>query len=74
MKRTDLSAQQLKSILDAITPANRYLRKLADRMHQVAFDPNDDLAKLVGAAHNELDRLAVHLHYWICDATRKERE
>lgn len=58
---------QLEALLDRVRPMLSYFGRLEQRMIAAGFQPDDKLLRMVHAAHDDLHRLAVELHYRSCE-------
>jgi hypothetical protein len=66
MRSEDLTREQAQAIKDKITPMLSYLNRLAKRMNQRRFPPDDRLMQAVGRAAQVMHELNVKVHYLSC--------
>jgi hypothetical protein len=67
MNHTDITKEQAKEIAQALFPPVNYLARLRRRMEQRGFPHADPLYVRVCAAHEEVNRLRLEVHYLGCD-------
>jgi hypothetical protein len=66
MRSDDLTKEQARAIKEKIGPMLGYLNKLAKRMNQRRFPPDDRLMEAVGKAAQAMHELNVTVHYLSC--------
>ena len=67
MDSRNLTAEHLEDVRKRVLGILRYLNRLVDRMHKLAFPPEDETFMAAVAARNALHHLTVKLHYLACD-------
>lgn len=66
MDSSDLTRAQLDAIKARLMRDKRYLRKLAERMHEQGWPADDELYRLTREAFDAVDRLSMAAHYLSC--------
>ena len=74
MDSRDLTKAQAEMLLARILPTVHYLARLRTRMDARRFRHNDRLYRDVTKARDELNALAMTLHYMTCDGTGEPRQ
>ena len=71
MNSRTLTVQQAEQLQQAISEHAQYFGRLRTRMEKIGFVPGDPLYERVKMAHDAMHDLSVHVHYLVCDLSKK---